>query len=186
MILYIYIYIYRWPTVVDGDPKAPCSIATTLRCRRGKYTFPWIAPLTLDLYLITLIAKQVGIKYHFFSLWYDSTWKRTPISKTIDKHFICCLCKMKYCLHYVSLKLPSNLYLSTYSADTISQSIEFFISQFIIHCLFLLSPLSLSLISWVFVVFLFLPTYHPSPCIRSFLAFLEDLNFQLRKFSRSE
>ena len=32
-------------TVVDGDQKAPFSIATTSRCRGGHYSFPWIAPL---------------------------------------------------------------------------------------------------------------------------------------------
>ena len=32
-------------TVVEGDPKAPFSIATTPSCRGGHYTFPWIAPL---------------------------------------------------------------------------------------------------------------------------------------------
>ena len=32
-------------TVVTGDRKAPFSIATTLRCRLGCYSFPWIAPL---------------------------------------------------------------------------------------------------------------------------------------------
>ena len=26
---------------------------------------------------------QGGIKYHFFSLWYDSTWNWTPVSRTI-------------------------------------------------------------------------------------------------------
>ena len=28
-------------TVVEGDPKAPFSIATTPRCRGGRYSFPW-------------------------------------------------------------------------------------------------------------------------------------------------
>ena len=28
-----------------GDPKAPFPIATTLRFRGGRYSFPWIAPL---------------------------------------------------------------------------------------------------------------------------------------------
>ena len=28
-----------------GNPKAPFSLATTLRCRGGHYFFPWIAPL---------------------------------------------------------------------------------------------------------------------------------------------
>ena len=32
-------------TVVEGYPKAHFSIATTLRCRGGRYSFPWIAPL---------------------------------------------------------------------------------------------------------------------------------------------
>ena len=31
-------------TVVEGHQKAPVSIATTLRCRRGRYSFTWIAP----------------------------------------------------------------------------------------------------------------------------------------------
>ena len=33
-----------------------------------------------------LRVKQVGIKYHFLSLWYDSTWDWTPVSQTIGKH----------------------------------------------------------------------------------------------------
>ena len=33
-------------TVVDGDPKAPFSVPTTLGCRGGRYSFPWIAPLS--------------------------------------------------------------------------------------------------------------------------------------------
>ena len=32
-------------TVVEGDKKAPFSIATTPKCREGRYSFPWIAPL---------------------------------------------------------------------------------------------------------------------------------------------
>ena len=36
--IYIYIYIYAcisWPTIVKGDPKAPFSIATMMKCRGG-------------------------------------------------------------------------------------------------------------------------------------------------------
>ena len=46
--LYIYIYIYikvKLATIVEGDPKAPFSIATTSRCRGGRYSIPWIASL---------------------------------------------------------------------------------------------------------------------------------------------
>ena len=38
--IYIYIYIYiKFVTVVEGDPKAPFSIATTRWCRRGHNFF---------------------------------------------------------------------------------------------------------------------------------------------------
>ena len=33
-----------------------------------------------------LSAKQGGIKYHFLSLWYDSTWDWTQVSRTIGEH----------------------------------------------------------------------------------------------------
>ena len=61
--------------LVKGEPKAPFSVATTPRCRGGHYSFPWIAPLYPN--LIILSAKQGGVKYHFLSLWYDSTWDWT-------------------------------------------------------------------------------------------------------------
>ena len=32
-------------TLVEGNPKAPFSQATTLGCRGGQYSIPWIAPL---------------------------------------------------------------------------------------------------------------------------------------------
>ena len=38
-------HVVKLVTVVEGDQKAPFSIATTPRCRRGRYSFPWIAPL---------------------------------------------------------------------------------------------------------------------------------------------
>ena len=75
-----------WLTVVENDLKAPFSIVTTPRCRRGRYSFPWIAFLTLDQYLIMLSVKQGGIKYHFLSLWYDSIWDWTLDSRTVGEH----------------------------------------------------------------------------------------------------
>ena len=47
-VIYMYIYIYskvKLATIVEGDPKAPFSIATTPRCRGGRYSIPRIAPL---------------------------------------------------------------------------------------------------------------------------------------------
>ncbi len=32
-------------TIVEGDLKVPFSVATTPRCRGGRFSFPWIAPL---------------------------------------------------------------------------------------------------------------------------------------------
>ena len=44
----MYVCIYSkvsLATVVEGNQKAPFSIATTLSCRGGHYSFPWIVPL---------------------------------------------------------------------------------------------------------------------------------------------
>ena len=42
---------------------------------KGITPFPGLFHFTLDLYLIMLsFIKQDGIKYHFLSLWFDSTW----------------------------------------------------------------------------------------------------------------
>ena len=42
-------------SVVEGDQKAPFSIATTLRCSGERYSFPWIA--LLETYLIMMSVK---------------------------------------------------------------------------------------------------------------------------------
>ena len=41
----IYAQTKKLATIVEGDPKAPFSIATTPRCRGGRYSIPRIAPL---------------------------------------------------------------------------------------------------------------------------------------------
>ena len=38
-------YVSKLATVVEGDPKAPFSTATTLMSMGGRNSFPWIAPL---------------------------------------------------------------------------------------------------------------------------------------------
>ena len=55
-------------TVVEGDPMASFSIATTPRCRESATRFPELLHFTLDTYLIIVSVKQRGIKYHFLSL----------------------------------------------------------------------------------------------------------------------
>ena len=32
-------------------------------------------------------VKKGSIKYYFLSLWYDSTWDWTPVSRTIGEHY---------------------------------------------------------------------------------------------------
>ena len=39
------IYLYKLVTFVESDTRAPFSIATTPRCRGGRYSFLWMAPL---------------------------------------------------------------------------------------------------------------------------------------------
>ena len=53
--------------LVEGDPKAHFSIATTPKCKRGTSLFPLLLHLYLDTYLIMLSIKQSGIKYYFVS-----------------------------------------------------------------------------------------------------------------------
>ena len=65
-------------TLVEGGSKVPFSVATT--------PFPGLLHFPLDPYLIILSVKQGGIKHHFLSLWYDSTWNRTQFSWTIGEH----------------------------------------------------------------------------------------------------
>ena len=57
-------------TVVVGESKAPFHRGIG----EGAAPFPGLLHFTLDTYLIMLSVKQGGIKYHFLSLWYDSTW----------------------------------------------------------------------------------------------------------------
>ena len=81
------IYKLNWPTIVEGDPKAPFSIATTQRCRGRCYSFLWIVLLTLDPYLIMLSVKQGSIKYHVLSLGMTrpgvESWPSGPLANTL-------------------------------------------------------------------------------------------------------
>ena len=72
--------------MVQSDLKAPFTIATTPKSSGGCYSFPWIAPLTLDPYLIILIVKQEGYKNPFLKFWFDLTWNKSPVYQTIGKH----------------------------------------------------------------------------------------------------
>ena len=80
-------YIYKkLVTVVKGDPKAPFSIPTTRRCRESATPFPGLLHFTLDPYIIMVSVNQSSIKYHFLSLWYDSTSDWTQVSRAIGEY----------------------------------------------------------------------------------------------------
>ena len=53
---------------------------------KGTTPFLRLLHFTLDMYLIMLSVKQGDIKYHFLSLWYDSTWDWTSVSRAIGEH----------------------------------------------------------------------------------------------------
>ena len=133
MYIYIYIHFIYWATlvcvcvykklatVVESNPKAPFSIATTPRCRKGYYSFPWIAPLTLDSYLTMLLIKQGGIKYHFWVFGTNQPgiepWFPGPLTNTLPTDsmdwYEPCVCVYRYIYIYIhtdtcSFKLLNN------------------------------------------------------------------------------
>ena len=63
-----YVCIYskvKLATLLADVSKAPFSVATTPRCRGGRYSFPGLLLFTLNPYFVMLSVKQGGIKYHF-------------------------------------------------------------------------------------------------------------------------
>ena len=85
--IYNYLYNYIWHKFIWYDYKYIYKLADRSREQpkgslfNSYYTMMlrWVLLLSLDcstypnLYLIMLNIKQGGIKYHFLSLWYDST-----------------------------------------------------------------------------------------------------------------
>ena len=71
--------------LVEGDPKSLFSIATTLGFRGGRYNIPWIAPLYP--WSLPYSAEFQARRYQvpFLSLWYNSTWDWTPVSRIIGE-----------------------------------------------------------------------------------------------------
>ena len=72
-------FCFRWlwkvklATLVEGGPQAPFLIATTPKCRRGRYSIPWIAPLYP--WSLPDNAECYARRHQlpFLNLWYDST-----------------------------------------------------------------------------------------------------------------
>ena len=78
--------VKKLASVVEGDPKDPYSIDTSMGSRGGCYSLLQISPLYPWYNLTMLSVKEGGIKYHFLILWYDSTLDWTPVSRIIVEH----------------------------------------------------------------------------------------------------
>ena len=68
--------VYRVDFVIQTSQIEYIKLQQTLLDRgigEAATPYPGLLHFTLDPYLIMLSAKQGGIKYHFLSLWYDST-----------------------------------------------------------------------------------------------------------------
>ena len=86
--LYIYVYMYIYKCVCmcvcegvsDRNRRRPKGVG------EGATPIPGLLKVTLDTYLIMQSVRQGGIKYHFWSFCYDSTWDWTPGSRAIDEH----------------------------------------------------------------------------------------------------
>ena len=65
-----------------------------------------------------LSVKQGGIKYHFLSLWYDSTWDWTQVSRAIGEHsnpyLYMCVCVCAYIYIYISVCMYVYKYVCMY------------------------------------------------------------------------
>ena len=87
VLIHIYVYISKVGDHIRGWPEG--SLFDSLLHQgvgEGATPFPGLLHFTLDPYLIMLSVKQEGIKYHFLSLWYDSTWDWTQVSRAIGEH----------------------------------------------------------------------------------------------------
>ena len=73
----VYLWYNKLVTIVEANLKALFLIATTLRCRGG---LPLVHTLSS-----WMLSKETS-STSFFSLWYDSIWYWTPVSRTIGKH----------------------------------------------------------------------------------------------------
>ena len=80
------IIVEKLTNVIERNPKAPFSIATTPRCRGGRYFFPWIAPLYPWYVPVCWVLSKAVSSTIFLSLWYESTWDWNQVSRAIGKH----------------------------------------------------------------------------------------------------
>ena len=71
-------------TVVEGDPMAPFSIATTPRCRGGRYSFPWKASLYPWSILYNTACKT---KRHQVPIFESLIWLEQGLNPDLPGHW---------------------------------------------------------------------------------------------------
>ena len=70
-------------TIVEGDQKAPFSMATTLRCRGGRYSFPWIIYIYIYVYIYIVLDKYIYIYIYMYIVLEKNRHRRKNFIKTI-------------------------------------------------------------------------------------------------------
>ena len=75
LIICLYTVKVKLVTVVESVQKAPFSIATTPRCRGGRNSFPWIAPLYSwsSPYIAKCLARRYQVTLSDRFIWRIST-----------------------------------------------------------------------------------------------------------------
>ena len=109
--------------VVENDPKAPVSIATTPRSRGGRYSFPWIAPL----YPWYVPVRWVLSKEVSSTIFKPLVWLNLGLNPGLPHHW-----RTLYPLGWTTLRLYLEclylecfrLYLKTFHKSDFSTSVQ--------------------------------------------------------------
>ena len=95
-------------TAVEGNRKAPFSIDTTPKCREGRYSFPWIAPLYpwSSPYKAECYARRLQVPF-FESL----VWLVLGVNPALPGHWRTLYTLGQWSIPYTDLKTKANRFL---------------------------------------------------------------------------
>ena len=87
LLLAFFIHVQSWRPLSRVTWRLPFQSLLHWGVEKSTTPFPGLLHFNLDPYLIMPSVKQDWIKYHFLSLWYDSTWDWTqppsPLTNTL-------------------------------------------------------------------------------------------------------
>ena len=90
------------PTLVEGDRKAPFSMATTPWCCEEHYSIPWIAPL----YLWSLpYDAECWAKWHQVPFFESLVWLDLGLNPRLPDH-----CRIRYIRHQINLNFETKFF----------------------------------------------------------------------------